>query len=281
MAAAEPDPRGRSAAAYAQPHGAESRAVGEGDGGAARRLQGSGRAARRSARRPPAGRRDRRHRRGLSAQRVSRGGRAGPEGLENLLPYGAMVVQRLRAAQRAFRGLDGGGGARSSPGSTRNAPARRCRPMASARSIWAAVDAGEISAEEAPLLVRSLLSAGLDTTIIGIGNALYAFAANPSQWQALRENPALRSAGLRRDAALGIAGADVLPHHDARGRTRRRRTAAGREILLFLASAPIAIRAAGRTRTASTSPARPPGTSPSAPASICASARCWRGSRPK
>jgi 4-methoxybenzoate monooxygenase (O-demethylating) len=57
--------------------------------------------------------------------------------------------------------------------------------------IWAAVDAGEITAEEAPLLVRSLLSAGLDTTIVGIGNALYAFAANPAQWQVLREKPAL------------------------------------------------------------------------------------------
>jgi hypothetical protein len=38
------------------------------------------------------------------------------------------------------------------------------------------------------LLVRSLLSAGLDTTIVGIGNALYAFAENPAQWQALRHN---------------------------------------------------------------------------------------------
>jgi cytochrome P450 len=48
-----------------------------------------------------------------------------------------------------------------------------------------------ITAEEAPLLVRSLLSAGLDTTIVGIGNGLYAFATNPAQWQALREKPAL------------------------------------------------------------------------------------------
>jgi 4-methoxybenzoate monooxygenase (O-demethylating) len=57
--------------------------------------------------------------------------------------------------------------------------------------IWAAVDTGEITAEEAPLLVRSLLSAGLDTTIVGIGNALFAFATNPAQWQTLREKPAL------------------------------------------------------------------------------------------
>ena len=64
-------------------------------------------------------------------------------------------------------------------------------PAGLGATIWAAVDAGEITAEEAPLLVRSLLSAGLDTTIVGIGNALYAFATNPAQWQALREKPAL------------------------------------------------------------------------------------------
>jgi 4-methoxybenzoate monooxygenase (O-demethylating) len=58
-------------------------------------------------------------------------------------------------------------------------------------TIWAAVDTGEITAEEAPLLVRSLLSAGLDTTVVGIGNALYAFATNPEQWRTLRENRAL------------------------------------------------------------------------------------------
>jgi cytochrome P450 len=55
-------------------------------------------------------------------------------------------------------------------------------------TIWAAVDSGEITPEEAALLVRSLLSAGLDTTVVGIGNALYAFATNPEQWRALRQN---------------------------------------------------------------------------------------------
>ena len=56
-------------------------------------------------------------------------------------------------------------------------------------AIWAAVDSGEVTADEAPLLVRSVLTAGLDTTIIGIGNGLYAFAAHPDEWTKLRENP--------------------------------------------------------------------------------------------
>ncbi len=57
--------------------------------------------------------------------------------------------------------------------------------------IHARVDAGEITAAEAPLLVRSLLSAGLDTTVYGIGAALYCLARFPEQWRRLREDPGL------------------------------------------------------------------------------------------
>jgi cytochrome P450 len=57
--------------------------------------------------------------------------------------------------------------------------------------IWAASDRGEITSEQAPLVVRSLLSAGVDTTVHGLSAVLYAFASNPDQWARLREQPAL------------------------------------------------------------------------------------------
>jgi 4-methoxybenzoate monooxygenase (O-demethylating) len=57
--------------------------------------------------------------------------------------------------------------------------------------IWAASDRGDITVEQAPLMVRSLLSAGVDTTIHGISAVLYAFATNPDQWQRLRAEPSL------------------------------------------------------------------------------------------
>jgi 4-methoxybenzoate monooxygenase (O-demethylating) len=57
--------------------------------------------------------------------------------------------------------------------------------------IWAASDRGDITPEQAPLVVRSLLSAGVDTTVHGLSAVLYAFAANPEQWQRLREQPSL------------------------------------------------------------------------------------------
>lgn len=57
--------------------------------------------------------------------------------------------------------------------------------------IYAAADNGDITLEQAPLLVRSLLTAGLDTTVYGISHALNCLARNPDQWQLLRENPSL------------------------------------------------------------------------------------------
>ena len=57
--------------------------------------------------------------------------------------------------------------------------------------IWAAADRGDITEAQAPLLVRSLLTAGVDTTVNGLAAVLYAFATNPDQWTRLRENPAL------------------------------------------------------------------------------------------
>jgi len=41
------------------------------------------------------------------------------------------------------------------------------------------------------MLVRSLLSAGVDTTVNAIGNALYCFATHPDQWQLLVQDPSL------------------------------------------------------------------------------------------
>jgi cytochrome P450 len=57
--------------------------------------------------------------------------------------------------------------------------------------IYAAADAEKITDHEAAMLVRSFLSAGVDTTIFGIGFALHALAVHPDQWDLLRKDPAL------------------------------------------------------------------------------------------
>ncbi len=56
-------------------------------------------------------------------------------------------------------------------------------------AIYAAADTGEITDEEAGMLVRSLLSAGVDTTVTGIGNALWCLASNPGEYDKLVRDP--------------------------------------------------------------------------------------------
>ncbi len=58
-------------------------------------------------------------------------------------------------------------------------------------AIYAAADDEEIDADEAGMLVRSLLSAGVDTTVTAIGNALWCLAENPDQFELLRSDPDL------------------------------------------------------------------------------------------
>jgi hypothetical protein len=61
-------------------------------------------------------------------------------------------------------------------------------------AIYAQADAGNIEHWEATLLVRSLLSAGVDTTIDSIGLCLRCLAEYPDQWALLRSDPDLARA---------------------------------------------------------------------------------------
>jgi cytochrome P450 len=57
--------------------------------------------------------------------------------------------------------------------------------------MFKAADAGEITEEEAELLVRTLFAAGSDTTIYGIGSMVRAFSENPGEYAKVRAEPKL------------------------------------------------------------------------------------------
>lgn len=57
--------------------------------------------------------------------------------------------------------------------------------------IYGAADDGEVTEEEAAMLVRSFLSAGVDTTVTGIGSALWCLASNPAEFERLKADPSL------------------------------------------------------------------------------------------
>jgi cytochrome P450 len=113
-----------------------------------------------------------------------------PDGRENLLPYG----------DHAFNAF-GPGNDLVAKGAPRVAElsawvgSRCARDVLSddgfGAAIWAAADRGDITPEQAPLLVRSLLTAGVDTTVHGLSAVVHAFATNPDQWARLREQPSL------------------------------------------------------------------------------------------
>jgi len=63
-------------------------------------------------------------------------------------------------------------------------------------AIHEAAAADGFDAAQRELLVRSFLSAGIDTTVHWLGNALMCFAEHPDQWQALRRDPGLARAAF-------------------------------------------------------------------------------------
>ena len=63
-------------------------------------------------------------------------------------------------------------------------------------AIHAATDTGELSLDEAPLVARSLLTAGVDTTVSGLGAAVYCLARFPDQFARLRAEPSLARAAF-------------------------------------------------------------------------------------
>ncbi|GAA1402947.1 cytochrome P450 [Pseudonocardia kongjuensis] len=114
----------------------------------------------------------------------------GKDGRENLLPYGDFLFN----AFGPHNDLVAAGAPRAGElAAWVNAQCARdaLSDDGFGARIWAAADRGEITHEQAPLVVRSLLSAGVDTTVHALSAVLYAFATSPGQWERLRERPSL------------------------------------------------------------------------------------------
>jgi 4-methoxybenzoate monooxygenase (O-demethylating) len=112
------------------------------------------------------------------------------EGRESLLPYASLVFNAFGPPNQLRQDAI-----------ERSAPhqayvAAQCQrenlaPGGFGACIHAQANAGSITQEEALLLVRSLLSAGIDTTVNGIGAAVYCLARFPDQLEKLRSDPSL------------------------------------------------------------------------------------------
>lgn len=114
----------------------------------------------------------------------------GNSGRENLLLYGDMIFnafgprnERLRKAAERVQPV--------TAWIMEHCQREQLRPGGFGDQIYQAADAGEISHKEAPLLVRSFLSAGVDTTVNGLANALLCLAEHPAEYEKLRADLSL------------------------------------------------------------------------------------------
>jgi len=114
----------------------------------------------------------------------------GADGRGQLLAYGAMVFNGMGPRNHLFESsMEGAGEVLA--WITQQCSRSSLRPDGLGALIYAGVDAGEVTEDEAALLVRSFLSAGLDTTVSALALGVLDFVRYPGQWQALRQDPSL------------------------------------------------------------------------------------------
>jgi 4-methoxybenzoate monooxygenase (O-demethylating) len=117
------------------------------------------------------------------------------EGREHLLSYGMATFNAFGPRNALFERTN----ATAAPTIAWIAQAcerANLKPGGWGMATYEAADRGECTEDEAARLVRSFLSAGLDTTVNGIGHLILAFATFPDQWDKLRARPELAKRAL-------------------------------------------------------------------------------------
>ena len=109
---------------------------------------------------------------------------------EALLAYGSLsfnaIGPRNRHLEAALKRAEGG-----LEWIAESCHREALRPGSIGRAIYEAADAEGMLEETAASLIRSMFSAGVDTTASGLGFAVHDFARFPEQWQLVHDDPSL------------------------------------------------------------------------------------------
>jgi cytochrome P450 len=158
------------------------------------------------------------------------------DGRENLLDYANIVFNAFGPRNDVFE--EGNRGKEAAIAWVAEACKREnLKPGGWGMAVYHAADRGECSEEEAERLVRSFLSAGVDTTVNGIGHLVLALASYPEEFRKLRANPKLAlkafEESLRWDSTVQTFFRTACRDVTVAGVTMPE----GSKVLLFLAAA--------------------------------------------
>jgi len=158
------------------------------------------------------------------------------DGRENLLRYANMVFNALgpdnAVRQRAMTAAAG-----IPDWITAKCERRNLAEGGLGARIYEAADRGEVDELEASLLVRSLLSAGIDTTVAALGMALLLFAQHPDQWRLLRHDASLLRAAFDEVLRWGSPVHSFFRTTTTRVEVGGTQLGAGQKVLLAIAAA--------------------------------------------
>lgn len=103
--------------------------------------------------------------------------------------------------------------------------------------VYAAADRGECTYAEAERLVRSFLTAGVDTTVNGIANLIHAFAEHPEEWKKLRNDVGLMRKAIEESLRWGGVAQTFFRTTSRDVEIDNNLIPEGSKVVLFLASA--------------------------------------------
>ena len=157
-------------------------------------------------------------------------------GRENLIAYGTMAFNafgpRNRILEQALADA-----AEPTAWIAESCKRENLRPGGWGMGVYEAADRGDCTPDEAERLVRSFLTAGVDTTVNGIAAMVNALARNPAQYARLRADPGLAKRAVEETLRWGGVVQTFFRTTSRAVEVAGTTIPEGAKVLLFLAAA--------------------------------------------
>lgn len=158
------------------------------------------------------------------------------DGRENLIPYATVAFNAFGPKNSIL--ADAIERSEAATGwVTESCKRERLKPGGWGMQVYEAADRGECSVEEAERLVRSFLTAGVDTTVNGIAALVHAFSEHPEEFARLQRDPSLTKKAIEETLRWGGTIQTFFRTTSCATNIAGHEIPEGSKVLLFLASA--------------------------------------------